>query len=148
MHLKVDGANRMLETFLVPDARGDKAHMQAPRHTPWRTIVVSDDARDILASKLILNLNDPCAFASTDWIKPVKFMGVWWEMIVGKSSWAYTNLSSVQLGITDYSKMQSNGRHGANTANVKNTSILLPNTASTRFWWKAGTSAGRIGAIR
>ncbi len=119
MHLKVDGANRVLETFLVPDARGDKAHMQAPRHTPWRTIVVSDDARDILASKLILNLNDPCAFASTNWIKPVKFMGVWWEMIVGKSSWAYTNLSSVQLGITDYSKMQSNGRHGANTANVK-----------------------------
>lgn len=119
MHLKVDCSNAILETFLVPDARGDKAHMQAPRHTPWRTIVVSDDARDILASKLILNLNDPCTFASTDWIKPVKFMGVWWEMITGKSSWAYTNLSSVQLGITDYSKMKSNGRHGANTANVK-----------------------------
>lgn len=119
MHLKVDCSNAILETFLVPDARGDKAHMQAPRHTPWRTIVVSDDARDILASKLILNLNDPCTFASTDWIKPVKFMGVWWEMITGMSSWAYTNLSSVQLGITDYSKMKSNGRHGANTANVK-----------------------------
>lgn len=119
MHLKVDGAHAILETFLVPDARGDKAHLQAPRHTPWRTIVVSDDARDILASKLILNLNDPCTFPSTDWIKPVKFMGVWWEMITGKSSWAYTNLSSVQLGVTDYSKMKSNGRHGANTANVK-----------------------------
>lgn len=119
MHLKVSDQGFGLESYLVSNPVGDKVCMQAPQTTPWRTIVVSDDARDVLASKLILNLNDPCAYEDTSWIKPVKYMGVWWEMITGKSSWAYTNLPSVQLGKTDYSKLKSNGRHGANTANVK-----------------------------
>ena len=119
MHLDLDDRTFVFRSHLTPDARGDKGHLQAPCVTPWRTVMVSDDARDILASNLILNLNEPCAYEDTSWIKPVKYMGVWWEMITGKSSWAYTSLPSVQLGKTDFSKCKPNGRHGANNENVK-----------------------------
>ncbi|MFT7163587.1 MAG: hypothetical protein ACI9CZ_000142, partial [Flavobacterium sp.] len=120
MHLNLDDKNMVFESWLTPNANGDKGNMQAPQHSPWRTIIVSDDARDILASKLTLNLNEPSKIEDTSWIKPVKYIGVWWEMITGKSSWSYTNeLPSIQLGITDYSKAKPNGTHGANNANVK-----------------------------
>ncbi|OUN59856.1 glycoside hydrolase family 97 protein [Alistipes sp. An66] len=119
MHLDLDDRTFVFRSHLTPDARGDKGHLQAPCVTPWRTVMVSDDARDILASNLILNLNEPCAYEDTSWIKPAKYMGVWWEMITGKSSWAYTSLPSVQLGKTDFSKCKPNGRHGANNENVK-----------------------------
>lgn len=120
MHLNLDDKNMVFESWLTPDAKGDKGYMQAPCTTPWRTVIVSDDARNILASKITLNLNEPCKIEDTSWIKPVKYIGVWWEMITGKSSWSYTNdLAGVQLGITDYSKVKPNGTHGANTANVK-----------------------------
>ena len=119
MHLDLDDRTFVFRSHLTPDAQGDKGHLQAPCVTPWRTVMVSDDARDILASNLILNLNEPCALDDTSWIKPVKDMGVWWEMITGKSSWAYTSLPSVQLGKTDYSRCRPNGRHGANNENVK-----------------------------
>ena len=98
----------------------DKGYMQSPCHTPWRTVIVSDDAREILASNLILNLNEPCKYDDTSWIKPVKYVGVWWEMIAGGKPWAYTfDLPSVKLDDTDYSKVKPNGIHPANTANVK-----------------------------
>lgn len=120
MHLNLDDKNLIFESWLTPDAVGDKGYMQAPCKSPWRTVIVSDDARDILASKLTLNLNEPCAYEDVSWIKPVKYVGVWWEMIAGKSTWAYTdNLPSVKLGETDYSKTKPNGRHGANNENVK-----------------------------
>lgn len=120
MHLNLDDKNLILESWLTPDAVGDKGYMQAPCKSPWRTVIVSDDARDILASKLTLNLNEPCAYEDVSWIKPVKYVGVWWEMIAGKSTWAYTDdLPSVKLGETDYSKTKPNGRHGANNENVK-----------------------------
>ena len=119
MNLNLDDKTMTFQAWLTPDAIGDKGYLQAPCSSPWRTIVVSDDARDILASKLILNLNEPSKIEDTSWIKPVKYMGVWWEMISGKSTWAYTDLPSVKLGVTDYSKTKPNGRHGANTANVK-----------------------------
>jgi hypothetical protein len=120
MSLNLDDSSLVFESWLTPDAQGNKCHLQAPCHTPWRTVMVSDDARNILASNLILNLNEPCALSDVSWIKPVKYVGVWWEMITGKSSWAYTDdLSSVRLGVTDYSKCKPNGRHGANTAHVK-----------------------------
>jgi len=120
MSLNLDDKNFVFESWLTPDAVGDKGYMQTPCTSPWRTIIVSDDARDILASKLTLNLNEPCAYKNTDWIKPVKYMGVWWEMITGKSTWSYTDdFSSVKLGQTDYSKAKPNGKHGANNANVK-----------------------------
>lgn len=120
MHLNLDDKNLVLESWLTPDAVGDKGYMQAPCKSPWRTVIVSDDARDILASKLTLNLNEPCAYEDVSWIKPVKYVGVWWEMIAGKSTWAYTDeLPSVKLGETDYSKTKPNGRHGANNENVK-----------------------------
>lgn len=120
MHLNLDDKNLIFESWLTPDANGDKGYMQAPCTTPWRTIIVSDDARGILASKMTYNLNEPCKIENTDWIKPVKYIGVWWEMITGKSSWSYTNdLPSVELGITDYSKVKPNGTHAANTAHVK-----------------------------
>ncbi len=120
MHLNLDDKNMVFESWLTPDANGDKGYMQAPCNTPWRTIMVSDDARDILGSKITLNLNDPCKIEDTSWIKPVKYIGVWWEMITGKSSWDYTDeLAAVQLGITDYSKLEPNGTHAANNANVK-----------------------------
>lgn len=120
MHLNLDDKNLIFESWLTPDAVGDKGYMQAPCKSPWRTMIVSDDARDILASKLTLNLNEPCAYEDVSWIKPVKYVGVWWEMIAGKSTWAYTDdLPSVKLGETDYSKTKPNGRHGANNENVK-----------------------------
>lgn len=120
MHLNLDDKNMVFESWLTPDAKGDKGYMQAPQHSPWRTIIVSDDAREILASKITLNLNEPNKIEDTSWIKPVKYVGVWWEMITGKSSWAYTDeLPTVQLGVTDFSKVKPNGKHGATNANVK-----------------------------
>ncbi|MDL2141307.1 glycoside hydrolase family 97 protein [Flavobacterium tructae] len=120
MHLNLDDKNMIFESWLTPDAKGDKGYMQAPSHSPWRTIMVSDDAREILASKMTLNLNDPSKIDDTSWIKPVKYIGVWWEMITGKSSWSYTNdFPTVQLGVSDFSKAKPNGTHGANNANVK-----------------------------
>lgn len=119
MHLNLDDKNMVFESWLTPDAIGDKGYMQAPCQTPWRTVMVSDDAREILASKLILNLNEPCAYEDVSWIKPVKYIGVWWEMITGKSNWAYTDLPAVKLGETDYSQAVPNGKHAANTAHVK-----------------------------
>ncbi|UUW08467.1 glycoside hydrolase family 97 protein [Flavobacterium plurextorum] len=120
MHLNLDDKNMVFESWLTPDANGDKGYMQAPANSPWRTIIVSDDAREILASKMTLNLNEPCKIEDTSWIKPIKYVGVWWEMITGKSSWRYTDeLPSVQLGITDYSKVKPNGKHAANNENVK-----------------------------
>ncbi|SER05358.1 Glycosyl-hydrolase 97 C-terminal, oligomerisation [Hyunsoonleella jejuensis] len=120
MHLNLDEANMVFESWLTPDAKGDKGYMQAPCKTPWRTIIVSDDARDILASRMTLNLNEPCAIEETSWIKPVKYIGVWWEMITGKSSWAYTDeIRAVQLGVTDYSQVKPNGTHAANNKKVK-----------------------------
>ncbi len=120
MHLDLDDKSLVFQSWLTPDATGDKGYMQAPSHTPWRTIMVSDDARTILASKMTYNLNEPNKIEDTSWIKPTKYMGVWWEMITGKSSWSYTNeLPSVQLGVTDYSNVKPNGTHGATTGNVK-----------------------------
>ena len=120
MNLNLDDKNMIFESWLTPDANGDKGYMQAPCTSPWRTIMVSDDARDIIASKMTYNLNEPSKIKETAWIKPVKYMGVWWEMITGKSTWSYTNdFPSVKLGVTDYSKAKPNGTHGANTAHVK-----------------------------
>lgn len=120
MHLNLDEKNLVFQSHLTPDALGDKGYMQAPAKSPWRTIIVSDDARVILASKMTYNLNEPTKIEDTSWIKPVKYMGVWWEMITGKSSWSYTNdLPSIHIGETDYSKAKPNGTHGANNANVK-----------------------------
>jgi hypothetical protein len=119
MHLELDDKNMVFESFLTPDARGDKGYLQTPMQSPWRTIIVSDRAGAILESKLVLNLNEPTKYANTSWIKPIKYVGVWWEMITGKSSWAYTNLDNVKLGLTDYSKAQPNGKHAANTKHVK-----------------------------
>ncbi|MCC9018144.1 MULTISPECIES: glycoside hydrolase family 97 protein [Flavobacterium] len=120
MHLNLDDKNMIFQSWLTPDAKGNKGYMQAPSHSPWRTIMVSDDAREILASKMTLNLNDPSKIDDTSWIKPVKYIGVWWEMITGKSSWSYTNdFPTVQLGVSDFSKAKPNGTHGANNANVK-----------------------------
>ena len=86
MHLNLDDKTMTFESWLTPDAIGDKGYLQTPCQSPWRTVIVSDDARDILASKTILNLNDPCKYTDTSWIKPVKYVGVWWEMITGKST--------------------------------------------------------------
>ena len=120
MHLNLDDKNFVFESWLTPDATGLKGYMQAPCQTPWRTVMVSDDARDMLSCKLILNLNEPCKLEDTSWIHPIKYCGVWWEMIVGKSSWNYTDeYPSVKLGQTDWSSAKPNGRHGANTQNVK-----------------------------
>jgi glucan 1,4-alpha-glucosidase len=120
MHLNLDDKNMTFTSWLTPDAKGDKGYMQAPSHSPWRTIMVSDDAREILASKMTYNLNDPSKIENTSWIKPVKYIGVWWEMITGKSSWSYTNdFPTVQLGVSDFSKAKPSGTHGANNANVK-----------------------------
>ena len=120
MHLNLDDKNFVFESWLTPDAQGNKGYMQAPCVSPWRTVIVSDDARDILASRMTLNLNEPFAYDDVSWIKPVKYVGVWWEMITGKSAWAYTcSLPSVKLGETDYSKTKPNGYHAANTEHVK-----------------------------
>ena len=120
MHLNLDDQNLVFESWLTPDAQGNKGYMQTPCHTPWRTIIVSDDAREILASRLTLNLNEPCKIEDTSWIKPVKYIGVWWDMITGKGSWAYTDeVPSVKLGETNYAQTKPNGKHSANTENVK-----------------------------
>ena len=120
MHLNLDDRNMVFESWLTPDAQGNKGYMQTPCHTPWRTIMIVDDARKVLASRLILNLNEPCKIEDTSWIKPVKYMGVWWELITGKNTWNYTDqLPSVKLGETDYSSLKPNGRHGACNENVK-----------------------------
>lgn len=120
MSLNLDDKNMVFESWLTPDAQGRKGYMQTPCTSPWRTVMVSDDARDILASHLILNLNEPCKLTDTSWIKPVKYVGVWWEMITGKGTWSYTDeLPSVKLGVTDYTKVQPNGTHSANNANVR-----------------------------
>ena len=120
MHLNLDDKNFVFESWLTPDATGLKGCMQTPCHTPWRTVKVSDDARVMLSTSLTLNLNEPCKIEDTSWIHPTKYCGVWWEMIVGKSTWEYASgLPSVKLGETDYTKLKPNGRHGANTAHVK-----------------------------
>ncbi|QHS59746.1 glycoside hydrolase family 97 protein [Chitinophaga agri] len=120
LSLELDDKNFILKSVLTPDAVGDKGYLQAPCKSPWRTIIASDKAGDILMSKLVYNLNEPSKFAdAASWIKPVKYVGVWWEMITGKSTWAYTDIENVQLGVTDYSKTKPNGKHGANTAHVK-----------------------------
>lgn len=120
MHLDYDDKRQVFKSWLTPDAVGDKGYIQAPSVTPWRTIMVSDKAADILASKMTYNLNEPSKIQETSWIKPVKYIGVWWEMITGKSSWSYTNeYPSIQLGITDFKKAKPNGTHAANTTHVK-----------------------------
>ena len=120
MHLKYDNASKTFTSWLTPDAEGFKGHLQAPCTSPWRTVIVSENANGILASRITLNLNEPCKIEDTSWIKPCKYVGVWWEMICNKSSWAYTfDLPSVQLGVTDYSKTKPNGMHAANTEYVK-----------------------------
>lgn len=120
MLLNVDDRAFRLSTHLTPDKLGKKGYLQLPCHTPWRTVIVSDDARDILASQLILNLNEPCRFEDTSWIKPQKFIGVWWEMFTGEGrTWAYSDYYKAKPGITDYTKLTPNGRHAANTAHVK-----------------------------
>ena len=120
MSLNLDDKNMVFESWLTPDAEGLKGYMQTPCKSPWRTVMVSDDARDMLSCKLTLNLNDPCALSDVSWIHPIKYCGVWWEMIVGRNSWSYTNdVPSVRLGVTDYSKCKPNGTHGANNTEVK-----------------------------
>lgn len=120
MNLELDDRRMVLHVHLTPDAIGNKGYVQTAFETPWRTIIVSDDARDILSSRLVYNLNEPCKLEDTSWIQPMKYMGVWWEMITGKSTWAYTDeLRSVHLGKTDYSKVKPNGKHAANTKRVK-----------------------------
>lgn len=120
MHLNLDDKNMVFESWLTPDAQGNKGHIQSPAHSPWRTVMVTDNACDILASNLILNLNDPCAYDDTSWIKPVKYVGVWWEMIAGPQEWSYTSdLPSIKLGKHDYTRTKCHGKHAANNDNVK-----------------------------
>ncbi len=120
MNLDLNDKTFTFQTHLTPDAEGVKGRMQAPCHTPWRSVMVCTSATDVLASRLVLNLNDPCVLDDTSWIHPVKYMGVWWEMITGKSSWSYTNqYPSVQLGKTDYAHSKPHGNHGANNENVR-----------------------------
>ncbi|NNK89614.1 MAG: glycoside hydrolase family 97 protein [Saprospiraceae bacterium] len=119
MHLDLDESSLVFEAQLTPDANGDMAYMQTSCVTPWRTVIAGYDARDILNSRITLNLNEPCAYDDVSWIKPVKYIGVWWELITGKSSWAYTDLPSVKIGVTDFKSATPNGRHAANTAHVK-----------------------------
>jgi len=119
MSLELDDKNMVLISHLTPDAQGNKGYLQTPCLSPWRTVIVSDKAADILESKLVLNLNEPTRFKDTSWIKPTKYVGVWWEMITGKSTWAYTNMDNIKLDSIDYSKVKPNGTHAANTAHVK-----------------------------
>lgn len=120
MHLDLDDSKFIFKSWLTPDATGNRGHLQTPCQSPWRTIIVSDDARDILASRMTYNLNEPSKIENTSWIKPVKYVGVWWEMITGKSSWSYTNdFKSIKIGETNYDKAKPNGTHGATTNNVK-----------------------------
>jgi glucan 1,4-alpha-glucosidase len=120
MSLNLDDKNLVFESWLTPDVLGDKGYLQAPFNTPWRTVIASDDAREVVASKMTYNLNEPSKIKDTSWIKPIKYIGVWWEMITGKSSWAYTDdFQTVQLGVSDYSKAKPNGKHAANNQHVK-----------------------------
>jgi glucan 1,4-alpha-glucosidase len=119
MSLNLDDKNMVLESWLTPDAIGNKGNIQATAQSPWRTIIVSDKAGDILMSRLVYNLNEPTKYKDVSWIKPVKYVGVWWEMITGKSTWAYNDLTNVHLGELDYTKTKPNGKHGANNAHVK-----------------------------
>ena len=120
MHLNLDDETMIFESWLTPDVNGDKAYMVAPGKTPWRTIIVSDEAKDILSSRITYNLNEPSKIEDTSWIKPMKYMGVWWEMITGMSSWDYTDeFAAVKLGETDFEAAEPNGTHAANTENVK-----------------------------
>ena len=120
MHLDLDDKNFVLESHLTPDAMGYKGFIQTPFNSPWRTVLVSDDARDMLSCKLTLNLNEPCKIEDTSWIHPTKYCGVWWEMIVGRMTWHYTDdLPSIHLGKTDYSQLKPNGRHAANNDTVR-----------------------------
>jgi hypothetical protein len=119
MSLDLDDKNMVLESHLTPDARGDKGYIQTPFLSPWRTIIVSDRAGDILESKLVLNLNEPTKYKDVSWIKPMKYVGVWWEMITGRSTWAYTDGGNIKLDSLDYAKVKPNATHAANTANVK-----------------------------
>ena len=120
MQLDVDTATFSLKSHLTPDKLGVRGYLQLPFNTPWRTIIVSDDARDILASQLVLNLNEPSKIEDTSWIKPIKFIGVWWEMFTGKQkTWAYSDDYRAKPGVTDYTQLEPNGRHPANTDNVK-----------------------------
>ena len=120
MHLNLDDKNMVFRSWLTPDAQGLKGYLQTPCQSPWRTIMITDDARKVLSSHLILNLNEPCKIKDTSWIHPTKYVGVWWEMISGKGDWAYTSqFPSVKLGITDYAKAKPSGRHSANNENVR-----------------------------
>ena len=120
MHLNLDDKNMVFRSWLTPDAQGVKGYLQTPCQSPWRTIMITDDARKVLSSHLILNLNEPCKIKDTSWIHPTKYVGVWWEMISGKGDWAYTSqFPSVKLGITDYAKAKPSGRHSANNENVR-----------------------------
>jgi hypothetical protein len=119
MQLEIDQTNFVLTTHLVPDAVGNRAYMQAPSKTPWRTVIVSDDATEILASKIILNLNEPSKIDDTSWIKPMKYIGIWWEMHIGTSSWNYADVNNVSLTLTDWNSLKPNGRHGATTKRTK-----------------------------
>jgi hypothetical protein len=119
MSLDLDDKNMVLESHLTPDAQGNKGHLQTPCRSPWRTVIVSDRAGDILESKLVLNLNEPTKYQDVSWIKPVKYVGVWWEMITGKSTWSYTNATNIKLDSTNYAQLKPNGTHAANTAHVK-----------------------------
>ncbi len=120
MHLNLDDTTYVFQSHLTPDVLGDKAYIQAPAVTPWRTIIAGDSATAILASRMTYNLNEPSKIKDPSWIKPMKYVGVWWEMITGKSTWSYTNdVPAVQLGITNYAALKPNGTHGATTAHVK-----------------------------
>ena len=120
MHLNLDDKNMVFRSWLTPDAQGIKGYLQTPCQSPWRTIMITDDARKVLSSHLILNLNEPCKIKETSWIHPTKYVGVWWEMISGKGDWAYTSqFPSVKLGLTDYAKAKPSGRHSANNENVR-----------------------------
>lgn len=119
MHLEIDQSNFIVTSQLVPDAVGNKAYMQTPCKTPWRTVIVSDDATEILASKTILNLNEPSKIDDTNWIKPMKYVGIWWEMHVGTASWNYADVNNVSITLTDWKSLKPNGRHGATTKRTK-----------------------------
>jgi hypothetical protein len=120
MHLELDDQKMVFLSHLTPDAIGDKGYLYTPAQTPWRTIIVSKNAGEILASRITYNLNEPSKIKDPSWIKPMKYVGVWWEMITGKSSWSYTNdYKAIKLGETDYTKAKPNGTHGATTENVK-----------------------------
>ncbi len=128
INLDWDAASLTFKSILTPEATADKAVIFTPRSTPWRTVIVGNSGADILASRITLNLNEPCALEDTSWIKPVRYIGVWWEMITGKSEWSYSYYPSIIIGEPDYSTLKPHGRH------------------LTRCWWKVGISAGKTGS--